>query len=391
MLLEEVTELLVRRPLDQRAHGDVAELALGLTLELGVLQPHRDDGGEPLPDVLAEEVGVLLLQQALGPGVGVDAVGQALLEALHVHAALDGVDPVGEAVETVGVVAGVPLERDLHLHRVLDLLEVADPAEEGLLGGVHVLDEVDDAAGVAEDDGLRLGVPVVLEADLEALVQEGHHLQALDQGLGPELDLVEDGGVRPEADGGAGAVPGRLAGDLELGLELAALGEVHEVALALAVDLDLAALGEGVDDRHAHTVEPAGDLVALTAELAAGVQDREHGLGRRLALGHLVGGDAPAVVADLTAAVGQEGHVDAGAVARHRLVHRVVDDLVDEVVQAAGTGAADVHPGPLADGLQAFQDGDVLGGVGRCCLGHAATILSASRGREKWRQPTGRG
>ena len=81
--------------------------------------------------------------------------------------------------------------------------------------------------------------PLVLEADLEALVEERHHLEALEQGLGPELDLVEDRRVGPEADGGAGAVPGRLAGDRQLGLDLAALGEVHEVVVAVAVDLDL--------------------------------------------------------------------------------------------------------------------------------------------------------
>ena len=115
VLLEQVAELLVGRPLDQRAHGDVAQLALGLALELGILEPDRDDGGQALADVLAVEVGVLLLEQALGPGVLVDHVGEGLLEALLVHAALDGVDAVGEGVEAVGVVAGVPLERDLDL------------------------------------------------------------------------------------------------------------------------------------------------------------------------------------------------------------------------------------------------------------------------------------
>jgi hypothetical protein len=40
-----------------------------------------------------------------------------------VHAALDGVDAVGEAVDAVGVEAGVPLEGDLDLLVLLDLLE----------------------------------------------------------------------------------------------------------------------------------------------------------------------------------------------------------------------------------------------------------------------------
>ena len=71
---------------------------------------------------------VLLLEEVLGPGVLVDHVGERRLEALLVHAALDGGDAVGEGVDAVGVVAGVPLEGDLDLLVVLGLLEVADLA-----------------------------------------------------------------------------------------------------------------------------------------------------------------------------------------------------------------------------------------------------------------------
>ena len=120
VLLEPVRELLVGGPLDQRPDRDVAELGLGLALELRVAQPHRDDGGEALADVLAEEVLVLLLEQALGPGVAVDDVGEGLLEALLVHAALDGGDAVGEGVDRL-VEPGVPLQRDLDLLVVLGL------------------------------------------------------------------------------------------------------------------------------------------------------------------------------------------------------------------------------------------------------------------------------
>src|SRR4051794_41948371 len=50
---------------------------------------------------------------------------------------------------------------------------------------------------------------------------------------------------------------------------------------------------------------------------------------------------------------------------RHRLIDRVVDDLVDEVMEASNAGGADVHAGPLADRLEAFEDLDVLGVVVR--------------------------
>ena len=114
--------------------------------------------GDALADVLAREVGVLLLEQALGPGVLVDRGGERRLEALDVGAALDRVDAVGEAVDAVGVVARVPLERDLDLGVSSAVGEVADLREQALLRLVDVLDEVDDAARVLVDD--RLGVVV---------------------------------------------------------------------------------------------------------------------------------------------------------------------------------------------------------------------------------------
>ena len=116
VLLEPLGQLLVGRPLDQRADGHVAELGLGLALELRIDQLDRDDGGQALTDVLAEQVVLLFLQVVLGPGVLVDGVGQGLLEALFVHPALGGGDAVGEAVEAL-VVPGVPLEGDLDLAR----------------------------------------------------------------------------------------------------------------------------------------------------------------------------------------------------------------------------------------------------------------------------------
>jgi len=58
----------------------------------------------------------------------------------------------------------------------------------------------------------------------------------------------------------------------------------------------------------------------------------------------------PAVVA--------EGQHDAVTVARESFVDGVVDDLGDQVVQAALACRADVHAWPLADGLEALEHGD---------------------------------
>ena len=94
--LQPFRQLAVERLLDVGPDLGVAQLGLGLTLELGLLDPDREDGGQALTDVLAGQVLVLLLEQALGPGELVDRLGQGLAEAFFVGAALVGVDVVGE-------------------------------------------------------------------------------------------------------------------------------------------------------------------------------------------------------------------------------------------------------------------------------------------------------
>jgi hypothetical protein len=68
----------------------------------------------------------------------------------------------------------------------------------------------------------------------------------------------------------------------------------------------------------------------------------------------LVDRDAAAVVPAADAAVGQQRHLDPVGVSGQRLVNRVIDHLVHQMVQAALAGGADIHAGPLAYGLQAL-------------------------------------
>ena len=58
-----------------------------------------------------------------------------------------------------------------------------------------------------------------------------------------------------------------------------------------------------------------------------------------------------------------DGDVDLVGAASHRLVHRVVDYLVDQVVQPSLTNVPDVHVRSLADRLQSFENLDVVGAV----------------------------
>lgn len=246
------------------------------------------------------------------------------------------------------------------------------------LAGVEVLHEVDDAALVVVRDGLDLVLLVrtrlvraggglrrlalVSEFDRQTLVEERHLLEAPRERLEGVLGGLEDVRVGPEGDRGAGLLDGLVLGERRR-------GDAHLVVLRPAVavrahlDGDLAR--QRVHHRDADAVQTAGDRVAAAAELAARVQHGQHDLEGRLALGgDNAHRDASAVVGDPHATVGQDRHVDGVRVAGQRLVDRVVDDLVHEVVQTALTGGADVHTGSLADRVQTLEDGNGAGVVG---------------------------
>ena len=137
--------------------------------------------------------------------------------------------------------------------------------------------------------------------------------------------------------------------------------------LAVALDLHLQPLADGVDGGDADAVETGRDLVRVVVELAARVQHRHHDLGRADALGVHADRDAAAVVLDGDRVVGVDDDGDGVAVAREVLVDRVVDRLPHEVVQAgAVVHVADVHAGALAHRLEALEhlDGALAIGLG---------------------------
>ena len=180
-----------------------------------------------------------------------------------------------------------------------------------------------------------------------------------------EIELGHREGFRRGQEGHLGAaLASGVADDLER-RDRFAMAELHEVLLAVAPDRELEPARQRVDDRDADAVQAARDLVGVLVEFSAGMQLGHDDLGGRHALALVdVGRDAAAVVAHGARAVGIERDVDLLGVARERLVDRVVDDLVDHVVQArAVIGVADIHAGTLAHGIEALEDLDRFGAV----------------------------
>ena len=76
------------------------------------------------------------------------------------------------------------------------------------------------------------------------------------------------------------------------------------VAVPISVDFDGELLGKRIDDRDAHPVKPAGDLVGFLVELPSSVQNRQDDFdGGPVVFLVCVDRDAPAVVTDTYRAV----------------------------------------------------------------------------------------
>ena len=77
----------------------------------------------------------------------------------------------------------------------------------------------------------------------------------------------------------------------------------------------------------------------------------------------LVDRNAAAVVDHRHGIIDVQRDVDLIAVAGQRFVDRIVDDLVDQVMEARRTGRTNVHRRPFADSLQPLEDFDLVRAV----------------------------
>ena len=77
----------------------------------------------------------------------------------------------------------------------------------------------------------------------------------------------------------------------------------------------------------------------------------------------LVDRNTTTIILDGDGVVFVDGHFDMCAEPGHRLVDRVVDGLVNQMVQTLLTNVANVHGGALANGLKALKHLNVTRGI----------------------------
>src|SRR5215470_10972515 len=120
----------------------------------------------------------------------------------------------------------------------------------------------------------------------------------------------------------------QLAGGVTLGIGLLPGG-------AVAPDLEFQFFAERVHHGNPHAVQTAGNFVGGGIKLAAGVQLGHHHLrsGNFFAVNvHGIDGNAAAVIDDRNRIVDVDGSVDSVGVAGQRLVDRVIDDFIHQVM-----------------------------------------------------------
>jgi len=146
-----------------------------------------------------------------------------------------------------------------------------------------VLHEVDNAALVLEGHILGLAGALIFENNFETAIQEGHCLQALKNCAGNKLCSFrrEDGLIGPEGDRCSVLATAcwRISSNCDFSFWFSTVFKLEFVTLSATIDFEFESGGQCVHDRHTHTVESAGHLVALATKLATGVQHRQYNFG----------------------------------------------------------------------------------------------------------------
>ncbi len=191
ILVEEVAQRFVHHALDDPLDLGVAELGLGLPLELRLLHLHVQHRVQALAHVVAGERELFLLEEAVLLRPFVDRARERGLEAGEVCAAFVGVDVVHEGERILAVLIVV-------LHGTLDLHVFARGLEGDRLGmqraaaAQHPLHEFRETALVVVRLRLSLARALVFERDGEGLVQEGELAQPVGERVEVEARLGED-------------------------------------------------------------------------------------------------------------------------------------------------------------------------------------------------------
>ncbi len=332
----------------------VAELGLGLPLELGLGQFDADHGGQAFAHIISgKRFPLELLDQIrLSLDIRVNGTGQSGFEPGQVRSALNGTDIVGKGVD-IFLVLVVILESELHGDVVRDATS-GNNGVDGMFAAVKILHELTDPAlGVIL---VRFIGALVHADDSQPLIKIGQLFKTLlEHGKG-KFGRFKNLIVRQKTYRSAMAF-GFPQTD-QLRHRRTALVTLSP-ALAVTAHSDLKPFRQRVYAGYAHPVQAAGHLVGVVVKLASGVQfGHDHLYGGHAELGMNIHGNAASVVAHGDTVVHVQDHFHMGAVSGHGLVNGVIHHFIDKMMQPVRIGTAYIHGRALAHRRQTFQNGN---------------------------------
>ena len=165
-----------------------------------------------------------------------------------------------------------------------------------------------------------------------------------------ETGLIEDGVIRQEINSRTG-----LSGLAYYGKQ--SVHQIHDrdtsliavlIDAATAFDPDSQFCRKGIYHRGTNAMQTTAGLVGGVVELTAGMQSREHQTFRADSFFMHSHGNTTSVIFYGGGTVRLQSYFYRIAVSGQMLVHRVVYDLVDQMVQTLGGDTADIHSGSLS-------------------------------------------
>ena len=381
--VKKVHDLLTRH-LGNRLGGVlVVELGLGLSLKPGSGMLDGNNRCHAVADIRPGEVCVLVLEDSQTPGIGINDLCKGRLKAGQMCAALCIVDIVAESqhifVEFIDI-----LQSNLDLDSLRGTAE-ADDIRNCFLFAVECTNKAGDPIRLVINDLLRLFPAKISVNNSEAGIQIGRLVEAALDILLFKTGLFKNLGIRQEVD--LSTAPLRLSDHgqqsvLEF-LSGLAPGIFVPVDTAVSCDRYSHSFREGIDDAGSYTVQSAARLIGIVVKFSSCMKcGKDHPLGADAFFMHS-DRDAAPVVFHRTGSVRLQHHRDRIAISRQMLIDRVVNDLVDQVIEAARRHTADIHARPCAHSFKAFQHPDAIGPVLFFMICHILYCLLINAGSSK--------
>ena len=320
----------------------------------------RNDSRHTVADIRSCEIGVFFFEDIQLTRIGVDHLREDRLEAGQMRAALGVVDVVAESqhifMEFVDKLEGA-LDGDL----VTDPLEI-DDIRDCLFRFVERADKADNSVRLMKRDLFAGILSLVCIQDRELGIEVGRLMHAALDVFLPESCLFKDFRVGQEVDPCTG--PLGLSGHGEksvhqFGHRLPSLIGVL-IKKTAASNADGHSFGKGIDYGGSHAVKASARLICVIIKFAAGMQGRKYNsLGTDSLFVH-ADRDPSAVVFYRAGAVRLKGDTDGAAESGKMLVHRVVHDLIDQVIEAPRGNASYIHSGPCTDRFESLKHLDTV-------------------------------